>query len=42
MAKIAAESFIVESGPRLFAPLLSASVGRMGLLAAVLRRGGRQ
>ena len=31
----------VESGPPMFAPLLAALVGGMGLLAAVLRREGR-
>jgi hypothetical protein len=31
----------VESGPPLFAPLLASLVGGMGLLAAVLRREGR-
>ena len=30
----------VEMGPPLFAPMLFALVGGMGLLAAVLRRGG--
>jgi hypothetical protein len=31
----------LESGPPLFAPLLAAVVGGMGLLASVLRREGR-
>ena len=31
----------VESGPPMFAPLLASLVGGMGLLAAVLRREGR-
>ena len=31
----------VESGPPMFAPLLAALVGGMGLLAALLRREGR-
>lgn len=32
----------LESGPPVFAPLLASLVGGMGLLAAVLRREGRQ